>query len=93
MIIGSCTISIRLFGINSLKEKRQLIKRIVETSKNKFNISVAEVNDNDNWGRATIGIACVSNDSRHANEIISKIINHIENLAVGSIVDYQIEIL
>ena len=62
--------------------------------KNKFNISVAEVEDNDLWQLATIGICCVTNDKRFTNEILSKAVDFV----VGSqgdyeMLDYEIEIL
>ncbi len=78
----------------SLKGKRRVVKSITARVKNKFNVSVAEVDDQDLWQRATLGICCVSNDKRYTNEVLSKVVD----LIVGGrfeaeILDYEIEIL
>ena len=81
-------------GNRSLKGKRQVIKSITTRVASKFNVSIAEVDDNDRWQLATIGICFVSNDNRHTNEVLSKIVDFI----VGGrfeveVLDYNIEIL
>ncbi len=61
---------------------------------NKFNISVAEIDDNDLWQVATLGISCVSNDKRHANEVLSKAVNFISDPRFDvEVLDYHIEIM
>lgn len=78
----------------SLKGKRRVIKPIISRVANKFNVSVAEVDDLDLWQVATIGISCVSNDSRHANEILSKVVDFIDDGRFEiEMLDYKIEIL
>ena len=60
----------------------------------KFNVSVAEVDDQDLWQLATIGICCVSNDQRHTNEVLSKIVEFITDSHFEiEVLDYEIEIL
>jgi uncharacterized protein YlxP (DUF503 family) len=94
MIIGTARITLYLPENYSLKDKRQDVKSLLARVTNQFHIAAAEVADNDQWQRATIGIACVSSDSRHANEIISKVVNFIENnLPQGGLEDYEVEIL
>ncbi|MBI1892636.1 MAG: DUF503 domain-containing protein [Candidatus Rokubacteria bacterium] len=87
------TVELHLPGVSSLKEKRHVLKGIKERVKNRFNVSIAEVDLNDTWQRATLGIACVSNDSRHADEQVAKAVNLIEELLDGSIIDYRVEVL
>jgi hypothetical protein len=94
MIVGTARISLYLPENYSLKEKRQDLKPLLARTMNQFHVATAEVGENDNWQRAIIGIACVSSDSRHANEILSKVVNFIENnLPEGGLEDYEIEIL
>ena len=94
MNIGVCQINLRLPGNRSLKDKRQVIKSITSRVGNRFNVSVAETGDNDLWQVATLGIACVSNDGRHANEMLSKIVDFISTSHFDvEILDYKIEIL
>jgi uncharacterized protein YlxP (DUF503 family) len=94
MIIGTARISLFLPENYSLKDKRQDVKSILARTINQFHVAAAEVGDNDNWQRAVIGVACVSTDARHANEMISKVVNFIEsNLQEGGLEDYEVEIL
>lgn len=86
MIIGSCEIEILIYEANSLKEKRHVIKSIIERIKSKFNASVAEVGYNDLWNRSLIGLTVVSNNKKLCDEAISKIIAFIDN-------DERVEIL
>jgi uncharacterized protein YlxP (DUF503 family) len=94
MIVGTARITLYLPENYSLKDKRQDLRSILARVINQFHIAAAEIADHDNWQRATIGVACVSSDARHANEILSKVVNFIENnLQQGGLEDYEIEIL
>ncbi len=78
MHVGFCHITLRLADNHSLKGKRQVIKSITARLHNRFNLSVAEVSDNDAWQIAGIGIACVSNDRSHAARILNEALEWIE---------------
>ena len=78
----------------SLKGKRQVVKSLTARLKNKFDVSVAEVEDNDLWQLATIGICFVSNDKRFTNEVLSKTVEFVVNSQGDfQMLDYEIEIL
>ena len=94
MHVGTCIVKLRLPENGSLKGKRQVSRSIIERVKNKFNVSIAEVEDQDLWQSLTLGISCVSNSAPHANEILSKAVNFIENNRFDAeLVDYEIEII
>lgn len=93
MIIGSCMVEIIIYDANSLKDKRRVLKSIMEKLKSRFNISVAEVGLNDKWQRSMIGFACVTNDSVHSNKMISNVLNFIEVETRVEIINSEIEIL
>ena len=94
MNIGVCKINLRLPENSSLKGKRQVLKSVTTRLRNKFNVSVAEVDNHDLWQLATIGICCVSNDSRYTNEVLSKVVDFVINSRFEvEILDYEIEIL
>ena len=93
MIIGTCTVTLRIPWASSLKEKRMVIKSLMDRMKNKFNISVAEVDEQDNHKTAVIGFACVTNETAHANSIIDKVLNFIEDNTEAEIEDEFREIL
>jgi len=92
--VGVCKVKLRLPENLSLKGKRQVVKSVTARLKNKFNVSVAEVEDNDLWQLATIGICFVSNDGRFTNEVLSKAVEMVVNSQGDfEMLDYEIEIL
>jgi len=89
MHLGTLIVVIHLHDTQSLKDKRQIIKSLIETTRQKFNISIAEVDDLDMWGRATVGIACVANDKQFVNKVLDKVLDTLESnptIDVGEVV-------
>lgn len=94
MNVGVCKVRFRLPENHSLKGKRQVVKSITSRIQNRFNVSVAEVDEHDLWQVATIGISCVSNSKKHANEVLSKVMDFISKSRFEiELLDYEIEIL
>ncbi len=79
MHIGVLSVVVRLHSTQSLKDKRQIIKSLIETTRQKFNISMAEVDNLDDWGTSSLGISCVANDKGYVNRILDKVLDTIEN--------------
>lgn len=79
MIIGTCRITFYLPGVASLKEKRSIVKSMLARLRNQFNLSTAEVDEQDTWQTAVIGIAVVTNSTRHANEVLQAALGWIED--------------
>ena len=92
MHVGICTLHLRLLENHSLKEKRRTIKSIKDRTRNKFNVSIAEIDGQDKWQWATLGVACVSNDARFANSVLSKVVDFIDSVYLVELVDYEMEI-
>ncbi len=94
MNVGVCKINLRLPENQSLKGKRQVVKSITARVGNRFNVSVAEVDNHDLWQLATLGICCVSNNKRYTNEVLSKVVDFIAGSRFEvEMLDYEIEIL
>jgi len=93
MHLGTLTIVLYLHDTESLKDKRQIIKSLVETTRRKFNISIAEVDDLDKWRRATIGVACVANESAHVNRVLDKVLDTIESNPAVDVGEVELEML
>ena len=94
MHVGLCRITLRLPESHSLKEKRQAVRSATSRLRHQFNISVAEVEDNDLWQVVTLGVSCVSNDPRHANEVLSRVMNYLEQMRLDwELLDYQVEVV
>jgi len=94
MHVGVCRIELRLPENHSLKGKRQVIKSIIARLQNKFNVSVAEVDHQDLWQLATLGVACVSNHRRHADETLANVVKFIaQNYPEVELLSSEIETL
>ncbi len=93
MTVGVCRLSLGLSQCFSLKEKRQILRQVLQKVRNKFNVSIAETDDNDKWQRAEVGVCAVGNDRRFINSSLDHVLNFIDGLNVAEILDYQIEII
>ena len=94
MIVGTARITLYLPENYSLKDKRQDLRSLLERVTNQFHVAAAEVGAQDTWQSAVIGIAYVSSDARHADEVLAKVVSFLEsNLPEGGLEDYEIELL
>jgi len=79
--------------VDTLKEKRSIVKSIVERVKNRFNVSIAEIEDQDVHRSIVIGYACVTSSTRLADEIVHNVLKYIEHNTDAFVHDVVIEIL
>jgi hypothetical protein len=86
-----CTAEIFLPHSRSLKEKRRIIHRIKDRSRNRYNISCSEVEYQEKWQRSTIVFACVGNDGDGIHRIFEKIRNDIESNPEIEIINFKVE--
>jgi len=94
MNVGVCRVSLRLPENLSLKGKRRVLKSITTRVGNKFNVSVAEVDDHGLWQSVVLGVCCVSNNTRYTNAVLSKVVDFIVSSRFeAEIVGCEIEIL
>jgi uncharacterized protein YlxP (DUF503 family) len=94
MNVGVARVSLRIPENMDLKGKRMVLKSIIGRVKSRFDVALAEVDDNDSWQTATIGICCISNNKRHSNEVLSKAVRFIETGRFDvEFLDYSIEII
>ncbi len=77
MNAGVCKLKLHLPDNHSLKEKRRVVKSLMSKLRNQFNISIAEVEDNNLWQIATIGISCVSNSNIHVDDTLNSVMDFI----------------
>ncbi|WP_040210527.1 DUF503 domain-containing protein [Clostridium polynesiense] len=93
MIIGTLKIHLMVPWSHSLKEKRMVVKSIIDKIRHKFNVSIAEVEDQDLHQSIILGVCCVTNESSHANSVLQKVIDYINNNCEAEIIDTLMEIL
>ncbi|MCF6247464.1 MAG: DUF503 domain-containing protein [Desulfobacula sp.] len=93
MVVGTGKIKLRLYDISSLKGKRRIVKSMINRIRNKFNISIAEIEYNDSHSWAQIGFSITGNDSRVINSKIDKVFNMADDMGLAQITDTQMEII
>ena len=93
MVIGVLELDIRLFSPNSLKDKRSIIKRLINRLRNTFNVSVSEIGHQDLWQRALMGVALITTEKSFAQKVLSKIIKFVEKERDASLIDSRMEVL
>lgn len=93
MFVCVARVTIDIPAAGSLKGKRQVLRRVTDRVKAKFNVAVAEVEDNDVFNRGVIAMAVVGNERRHVNEMMDKVLQYIEDIYVAPVAHRELEIL
>jgi len=94
MTVGLCRVQLHLPENQSLKGKRRVLKSLISRIHNRFNVSVAEIDDHDRWQMTALGISCVSTSGQHAHQILSNVVGFIQRERLDAeLVDYEIEII
>jgi uncharacterized protein len=94
MVIGYGYVTLHIFESHSLKDKRRVVKSLLERARNRYNVSIAEVDYQDTWQMAGIGFTVISSSSSHADSMLTEIHRFIEsNVAFGSVADVHTELL
>jgi len=89
MFVGAITLELFLPECQSLKAKRQILKSIIDKVRTKFNVSIAEVDNQDLWQRATLGITYVCESNYQTQAVLKKVQAFIEGLNKAEVIDYK----
>lgn len=94
MVIGFGYLEISVFEAHSLKEKRKVVRSLIDRTRHRYNASVAEVDYQDVWQTAAIAVTCVSASSSHADQMLQEILGFMErNLMFGSVIEIHTELI
>lgn len=93
MVVGILRIELAIPASNSLKDKRQVVRSLLDVARNRFNISAAETGLLDFHRRAELGFACVSNDKAVVNRILDKVLEHVESNPMAEVVDTSLDMV
>jgi uncharacterized protein YlxP (DUF503 family) len=93
MVVGVGTLELQLHGVQSLKEKRSVVRSVIQRVQSQFHVSVGEVDSLDLHQKATIGFAVVSNDGRLANSVLDKIVDAVEGYCLAEVTNVQLEVM
>jgi uncharacterized protein YlxP (DUF503 family) len=92
MVVGVLRLTLVVPGARSLKEKRHALRKIIDRVRARYNVSIAEVGDNDVWQRALVGVSAVANDRSFVNEVLDKVVRDVQTLGVAEMVSREMEI-
>ncbi len=93
MIVGLCTVELFISESRSLKDKRQVLHSLKDRLHGKFNLSIAEVDGQDLWQKAVLGMACIANEGSHVNRVLEQALNVIRSMPAVEVVRTQLELL
>lgn len=93
MVIGLVTLELHLQQARSLKDKRQVVERVKDRLRARFNVAVAELDHQELWQRATLGVVSVSNDQSHLARLLEAVASESERLLGDDLVESHIEYL
>jgi len=92
LIVGSLRLELYLSESESLKDRRRILKSIMDRLRNKFRVAVADLSEQPKWRYAEIGVSCVSNSEAHARDILQNVLRFVEGNLYGEVVCYDIEV-
>ena len=93
MIVGAAVVELHVHGSQSLKEKRGVVRSVVQRLRNRFNVSVAEIGGQDTWQRAVLGIAATGNDRSYVRGQLGKALEFVEDLHLAEVTNSDVELL
>lgn len=93
MIVGAAVVELHVHGSRSLKEKRGVVRSVVQRIRNRFNVSAAEVGGQGTWQRAVIGIVTVGHEARAVRAALDHVIEFVEGVGLAELTNSDIEIL
>ena len=93
MFVGVARLTLQIPESGSLKAKRQVLRRVTDRLKARFNVAVAEVGDNELWQKAVLGLTVVGNERRHVDEMLEKLVHAVEEMYVAPLLQRETEIL
>lgn len=93
MVVGVCTVELWIPESQSLKDKRQVLHSLKDRLRGKFNLSIAEVDGQDLWQKAVLGMACVANDGSHVEQVLEQALNVMKSMPTIEVVRVHRELL
>ncbi len=93
MLIGTLRVRLLLREARTLKDKRQVVRGVKDRLRNAFNVSVAEVESQDNPRLAVLGLAMVSTETHHLKVALGQIVEALRSHPVAELVEHELEIL
>ena len=92
MTIGTLEVVLLIRESHSLKSRRRVVKSLIDRIRSRFNVSVADIGDQNLWQKVVLGVAVVANDGRYVNQVLSKVLDLVSSDLRAEIIDQSMEI-
>jgi len=93
VIVGAAVVELHVHGSQSLKQKRGVVRSVVQRLRNRFNVAVAEIGGQDTWQRAVLGITTTGIDRTRVREVLNRVLVFIEELHLAEVTNSDVELL
>ena len=93
MPVGLLTLELYIPDAQSLKDKRQVLRSLKDRLRREFNVAVAELDHHDVWQRSVVGIVTLSNEEKHVNEVLQKVLDGADHILGSFLINQSVEIL
>lgn len=93
MIVGAAVVELHVHASQSLKQKRGVVRSVVQRLRNRFNVAVAEIGGQDTWQRAVLGITTTGIDRIQVRGVLTRVLTFIEDLHLAEVTNSDIELL
>ncbi|HUE54862.1 MAG TPA: DUF503 domain-containing protein [Candidatus Udaeobacter sp.] len=93
MPVGLLTLELYIPDAQSLKEKRQVLRSLKDRLRREFNVAVAELDHHDTWQRSVVGVVTISNEEKHVNEMLQKVLDESDRILGSFLIHQAVEII
>ncbi|MGB8458648.1 MAG: DUF503 domain-containing protein [Candidatus Acidiferrum sp.] len=93
MPVGLLTLELHIPDAQSLKDKRQVLRSLKDKLRRQFNVAVAELDYQDVWQRSVVGVVTLSNEEKHVNEVLQKVLDEADRILGSILINQAIEII
>jgi uncharacterized protein YlxP (DUF503 family) len=93
MPVGLLTLELHIPDAQSLKDKRQVLRSLKDKLRREFNVAVAELEHQDTWQRSVVGVVTISNEEKHVNEVLQKVLDEADRILGSFLINQTMEII
>ena len=93
MPVGLLTLELHIPDAQSLKDKRQVLRSLKDKLRRQFNVAVAELDHHDVWQRSVVGVVTLSNEERHVQESLQKVLDEADRILGSFLISQKVEIV
>src|ERR1700745_527141 len=91
--VGLLTLELHIPDAQSLKDKRQVLRSLKDRLRRDFNVAVAELEHHDVWQRSVVGVVTISNEEKHVNEVLQKVLDEADGILGSILINQAVEII